>query len=137
MLKAFHPYGLSICLNEKAEDYGFTFEAIQKAVNDLGLMQQFKPTILVADGAAAITNGFIQAFGELIKRVMCWAHMIRKVDDKLSHIDDANIKLEIRDDICTLQLARNEKIFTKASSLFLLKWNRVDCQSVKKFISKN
>ena len=41
MRKAFHPYGLSICLNEKAEDYGFTFEAIQKAVNDLSLMQQF------------------------------------------------------------------------------------------------
>ena len=25
---AFHPYGLSVCLNEKAEDFGFTFEAI-------------------------------------------------------------------------------------------------------------
>ena len=25
---AFHSYGLSVCLNEKAEDFGFTFEAI-------------------------------------------------------------------------------------------------------------
>ena len=25
---AFHPYGISVCLNEKAEDFGFTFEAI-------------------------------------------------------------------------------------------------------------
>ena len=28
MRKAFHSYGLSVCLNEKAEDFGFTFEAI-------------------------------------------------------------------------------------------------------------
>ena len=38
MRKTFNSYGLSICLNEKAEDYGFTFEDIQKAVNDLCLM---------------------------------------------------------------------------------------------------
>ena len=25
---AFHPYGLSLCLNEKSEDFGFAFEAI-------------------------------------------------------------------------------------------------------------
>ena len=25
---AFHPYGLNVCLNEKGEDFGFTFEAI-------------------------------------------------------------------------------------------------------------
>ena len=28
MRTVFHPYGPSVCLNEKAEDFGFTFEAI-------------------------------------------------------------------------------------------------------------
>ena len=28
MCIAFHPYGFSVCLNEKAEYFGFTFEAI-------------------------------------------------------------------------------------------------------------
>ena len=28
MRKAFYSFGLIVCLNEKAEDFGFTFEAI-------------------------------------------------------------------------------------------------------------
>ena len=28
MRKEFYPYCLSVCLNEKAEDFGFIFEAI-------------------------------------------------------------------------------------------------------------
>ena len=28
MRTAFHQYGLIVCLNQKAEDFGFTFEAI-------------------------------------------------------------------------------------------------------------
>ena len=86
------------------------------------LYTEFCPTILVADGAPAITNGFTAAFGGILKRVMCWAHMIRKVEDRLSRISDKEIRANIRNDICFLQLARNVEIFKKASFLFMLKW---------------
>ena len=36
MCIAFHPYGLSVCLNEKAEDFGFTFEAIHLGTKKTG-----------------------------------------------------------------------------------------------------
>ena len=50
---------------------------------------------LVADDAPAITNGFTAAFGGIFRRVMCWAHMIRKVDDRLSRISDKGYCFEL------------------------------------------
>ena len=97
------------------------FFYVKKAVKSLSYEKEFKPICLVADAASAITNGFVEVFGECLKRVMCFAHMIRKVDDKLSCISDKEARQNIRNDIMHLQLARNESIFAKASSLFLLK----------------
>ena len=133
--KRFHPYGLTLCLSEAFTDFAFCFEAIKKAVHELALQREFSPNVLVADGAVAITNGFTQAFGAeaLEKRVMCWAHMIIKVDDRLSRIENENDRREIRSDIGVLQLARNESIFAKASTLFLAKW-KASSADVKEFL---
>ena len=45
-------------------------------INWIGIRNGIFSTIFVADGA---TNGFTSAFGGIFERVMCWAHMIRKV----------------------------------------------------------
>ena len=48
-------------------------------INWIGIRHGIFSFILVADEAPAIKNGFTSAFGEIFERVMCWAHMIRKV----------------------------------------------------------
>jgi hypothetical protein len=56
----------------------------------------YKPNILIADGAEAITNGFKQAFDYVsineFHRVMCWAHVHRNVSAKLNKVKDNNNK---------------------------------------------
>ena len=69
---------------------------INKQLNKL-----FKPTVLVADSAESITK--TPAFGGIFERVMCWAHMIRKVDDRLFRISDKEIRDNIRNDIFFLR----------------------------------
>ena len=72
----FHPISISICSNETAADFEFVFSSIKQIVEKLHNVR-YNPTILVADGADAITNGFKSVFGPGIIRVMCWAHVLR------------------------------------------------------------
>jgi hypothetical protein len=62
--KKFHPMALMITMHETGEDFKFFFSAINQH------RPLFKPTTLIADAAAAITNGF-QAVWSLIHRVTC------------------------------------------------------------------
>ncbi len=56
----------------------------------------YKPEVLIADAAAAITNGFCHAFGydasavvlEFV-RIMCWAHVNINLDKKVKSVNDA------------------------------------------------
>ena len=50
--KKFHPMALMITMHETGEDFKFFFSAINQH------RPLFKPTTLIADAAAAITNGF-------------------------------------------------------------------------------
>ena len=84
--------------------------------------------MLVADATESISNGFKEAIGELINRIMCWPHMGRKCNDRLARISDKEIRANMRTDIYSLQLARNSQIFDKASKLFLLKWKNSNAQ---------
>ena len=74
--------------------------------------------ILIADGANAITNGFEQVFGPCLKRVMCWFHMISKVDDAIQKHVNSMFSAEIRADICSIQVSTSTKIFEKAIQCF-------------------
>ena len=47
---------------EKGRDYAFLLRCLKKAVEQC-LCYDFKPEILVADAAGAITRGFMRAFG--------------------------------------------------------------------------
>jgi hypothetical protein len=55
-------------------------------IHKLNFFKIFKPTVLVADAAESISNGFKEVFGELINRIMCWSHMGRKCDDRLTSL---------------------------------------------------
>ncbi|CAF4253261.1 unnamed protein product [Rotaria magnacalcarata] len=100
---AFHPFGIALCINEKTSDFDYC------------------PIILVADASGAITNGFINVFNVVEKRIMCWFH-IKKM------------KAELRRDIEFMQPIKNETIFDAAIKLFQQKWKAKECPPINNFI---
>ncbi len=72
--RAFHPFGVALCCNEKEEAFKFIFQSIKDSVQEI-YQYDYEPTTLVADGSDAITNGFTSVFKDLLLRVMCWFHM--------------------------------------------------------------
>ena len=82
----------------------------------------WSPTILIADNAAAIYNGFELAFGENTMRVNCWAHAFRNMKHELDHVKNRLERDLMRSDICKIQLAHTTKIFEKLTELFTKKW---------------
>ena len=87
--KRFHPFGIGVTSSETSTDFAFIFHAFAKGVLSL-TGTKYKPAVLIADAAAAITNGFCQAFGydqfatvlEFV-RIMSWAHENINCDKKL------------------------------------------------------
>lgn len=121
--KHFHPFGAAISSNENTYSFTFIFQAIKKAAKDL-INYEFNPTHLIADAAGAITLGFINTFGSDFTRVMCWFHAIKCIDDHLHLISLNSARIQIREDICNLQLCISEPIFDKAYELFKIKWQK-------------
>jgi len=128
--RAFHPFGLALCYSEKESDFEFMFRSIKDGVAKI-FGTDYKHTILMADGADAITNGFEKVFGADFDRLMCYFHVTKNVDTHLRSID-AKTRKEIRGDIETLQLSPDKVTFTKATELFISKWKPID--SVRTFI---
>ena len=56
--KCFHAFGLAITSNEKEEDFEFVFQAIKDNCKKFHNFE-YEPTILIADNATSITNGFM------------------------------------------------------------------------------
>ncbi|CAF1223319.1 unnamed protein product [Rotaria sordida] len=54
--KAFHPFGLAVCSNEKTKDFEFIFNTIQVGMQKIN-KDLLKPTALISDAADAIKNG--------------------------------------------------------------------------------
>ena len=57
----FHPFGISLCKDEKTHDFAFLFKALQIGIERCGY-QAISYCDLLADAADAITNGFELAF---------------------------------------------------------------------------
>ena len=119
--KKYYPFGIAITLTEDADDFEFIFESVASCTRSI-FEREFKPSVLVADGSHAISNGFEAAFGPGFSRVMCWAHVIRKVDERLRSISDKQTRAQIRSDISIIQLSSNQALFNKAIKLFMSKW---------------
>ncbi|RNA42218.1 hypothetical protein BpHYR1_036256, partial [Brachionus plicatilis] len=93
----------------------------------------FLPTILIADGSDAITNGYELAFGKPSERIMCWAHVLRNVNEHLVSIP-SETRNAIKSDIMVIQLSINEDIFKAAIRLFCDKWLLQNDSLVENFI---
>ena len=74
MRRKFHPFTLSVVSREEGEDYGFVFSSLKNVLLKL-LSFNYVPSHLIADGAGAITNGYILAFGSNFARLMCSVHL--------------------------------------------------------------
>lgn len=77
---------------------------------------------------------FFKAFGGIEKRINCWAHSIRLIDARLSHIADLSIRRRMRVDILDIQLRNNEIIFNQAISLFHCKWSGLKNDQIDEFL---
>ncbi len=120
--RQFHSFGIVVCSNEKSKDFTFVFRALQDGVKKLHL-QEINPDVLIADGSDAIRNGFQAIFGEK-PTIMCWAHMRRKMVKKIESLVKKMDQEDLIEDVEALQLAQSERMFTKASNLFIKKWNK-------------
>ncbi|CAF3818191.1 unnamed protein product [Rotaria sp. Silwood1] len=102
----FHLFGMAVCYNEATQNFRFIFRALQEGLQKLNL-EEINPEFLITDGADAIRNTFQDVFGEK-PMVMCWAHMRRKVH-------------------------KNERLFMKASNVFVKKWSKTEPNFVECF----
>ena len=64
--KRYHPFGLGLCSEETFHDHAFIFDSIKKAALEVYGFE-LKPTVLLADAASEITNGFTRVFGEPVQ----------------------------------------------------------------------
>lgn len=112
--RKFHLIAAALCVSEKATDYQFLFQIIQKSIQEIS-SNEFLPKTLISDASPAIINAFNDTFESATSNVICWAHMKRNMYNKTS---DAGMLT----DIDKLQLAPDPKVFKKGSKLFLKKW---------------
>ena len=122
--RQFHPFGMAVSTNECAQDFKFIFESVKDAVKSIH-NETFRPTMLQADAAQSITNGFKACFSyddTDFTRLNCWAHVDKKLRSKLLIIKDKNIRSDLYENICVLQLANNRVTFDYLTKLFFKKW---------------
>ena len=94
--RKFHPISAYVCSNETTEDFTLIFTNVKVTISRV-LAWNYSSEILIADGAEQITNGFTNSFGNQLIRVMCWAHVERIIEKRLSMIDDKLLADEIFD----------------------------------------
>ena len=114
---------------EAADDFHFAFKTL-RAVLPLDYMPKF----LIADAAEAITAGFRNVFGDGFTRVTCWAHINRVYETRLVCIKDKVIQEKINSEIHLLQACNTPELFTRASQLWLRKWEKSSISGVREFI---
>ena len=121
--KSFHPFGLVLSKDEKTEDYAFAFSSVKQLTKQLYDFDIY-PNALVADAAQAITNAFKSVYGENYEyeRIYCWAHVIRRIDDRLKTINHKKIKESLRNDILNLQAQVENHNFKSVTKSFIEKW---------------
>ncbi|CAF0845906.1 unnamed protein product [Brachionus calyciflorus] len=109
--KSFHPFGIALCSCQTSNDFSFFFRSIEV----------FKKEVF-----------------QIEKRVTCWAHVRRNIDDELKIFDD-KIKSDIFEDIYSIQELFREDFFTQACELFEKKWinKNSNVDSFLKIFKKN
>ncbi|CAF1022962.1 unnamed protein product [Brachionus calyciflorus] len=135
--KKIHILTLSICTGETGEDFKFVFESLKKAHKKVFNID-YRPCTLVADGADAITNGFMSAFNydkhENFKRVMCWSHLVRNIDKRIYVVTSEEKRKLIVNDIFRLQKTYCSELFDFGYLMFEKKWLSTKDNEVKVFL---
>lgn len=122
--KHFHPFGLSVCTNERTEDYTFVFKTLKETIFKVS-QAIYHPSTLMADAAKAIQNAFCSVFGENMKVLMCWAHAKDKMEIAVKKfVKNSKERDEIIVNIGYLQIAPTPQVFHEARALFLSKWSQ-------------
>lgn len=114
----FHPYGIGVSSSETTEDFTFLFKAIADGFERVH-GQQYRPKILIADCADAITKGFGNVFDRNFQRIYCYFH-VKKIRDK-------DTRQRILDDIDELQKCESEAVFDVAVRLFFEMCGLAEC----------
>ena len=131
--KKFHPYTLSICTRETGDDFEFVFKSLKDALLKL-YQYNYKPTSLIADGADAITNGFMAAFGykkvDDFVRVMCWPHVQRACEKQAP----TTYRDDLMADIGILQTSYSHELFASNYQLFKDKWEAKKEKEIDTFL---
>lgn len=94
--RKFHPFGIGVCTNERADDFEFIFRSLKEGVRRI-TEKEIDPNVLVSDAAASIHNGFKKTFTNLTNDDigMCWSHVRRNVVKNLpKYIKDPKRQIE-------------------------------------------
>lgn len=120
--KEYHPFGILITKTETEDDFEFMFRSIKDLVKAIYRVE-YKPTILLADAAPAITNGFERVF-ELTKRVFCWFHVKKAIEKESNKIEDKETRSQIMNDIIQFHHYVQTDSFKTVAKLMLTKWKQ-------------
>ncbi|CAF1538113.1 unnamed protein product [Didymodactylos carnosus] len=104
---------------ESPETFKIFFRGIQiwaSAINN----QAYTISHVMGDVAAGITGAMCEL--PLARRLMCWAHVIRKVRGRGTLIKNKDKFLLVEQDIKQLQLSFSDQIFVTAANLMNNKW---------------
>lgn len=131
--KQFHPITFMLAQGETEEDYTYLLRKTRFVLQNISDCS-VQPDAVIADGAAVITNAVTNVFGDTVGRGMCWAHCIRKVDERLRSVSSPH-KEALREDICFLQLSSSTEVFNKTTQMFFGKWDVCMNSDVQVFLT--
>ncbi|CAF1552010.1 unnamed protein product, partial [Didymodactylos carnosus] len=117
----FHPIGLClVSSDEAASTYKTLFQGVPTWASNIN-QQTYLISHVMGDGAAGITS--TMSVIPRSRRLMCWAHMIRKCREHRKLIPNEQKRLNVEKDIVNLQLCFQDNLFSQAASLLLGKWS--------------
>lgn len=116
-----HPLCLAVASNEQKEDYKLIFQGLQNKIQEIHEIT-WNPKVLVCDAAKSIQKAFLQVFGDNVVVRMCWAHVKKKIQERVERIINKQLRKDILADVHALHSITRPNIFNAASEAFLQKY---------------
>ncbi|CAF1558682.1 unnamed protein product, partial [Didymodactylos carnosus] len=117
----FHPVGLCLVSSDEASStYETLFQGVPTWASNIN-QQTYLISHVMGDGAAGITSAM--SVIPQSRRLMCWAHTLRKCREHRKLIPNEQKWLNVEKDIVNLQLCFQDNLFNQAATLLLRKWS--------------
>ena len=126
--RSFHPFCVLLSKSEAIEDYEFIFKCIKGLAFEIYGFD-FNVSVILADAVLSIMSGFKLVFPELDKRIICWAHVNRKIDERLRGVEET-IRGAITNDFEVFQSTITEPHINQAFELLYKKWQALNNQKI-------